>query len=383
MRVLVTGGAGLVGRSTIRALLAAGHEVRVLDAPAALRRLRGACRLRGARRLRGLRRPRGLRAAHGRQPDRHPALELRPGDICSIADVGDAVRGCGGVIHLAAMIPPAADADPVRAEYVNRGGTETVIRAMRVYAPDARLVFTSSVAVYGDRRAEPLITPDDPVRADGRDAYAVQKVAAEELVCSSGLSWVILRLSYIVSVDKLRMDPLMFRVPLDTPLEICSARDAGRALAHAITVPGCVGQVFLIGGGSRCRTRYGAYLDRMTAHLGLGSHLLPAHAFETEGFHCGFMDTARSEQTLSYQSDDLNSYYRDVAQRVRARRALFTVLPVLRGLVRMWLLRHSPRYRREVHASWARELIRVVSLLWRTLRHLASIRRLSPTSGHA
>lgn len=84
-----------------------------------------------------------------------------------------------------------------------------------------RFIFASSIAVYGDRRNTPEITESDKPNPGKADHYAQQKPAAEDLVRESSLPWVILRLSYIVSPENLRTDPLMFHMPLlDTQIEV-------------------------------------------------------------------------------------------------------------------------------------------------------------------
>ena len=84
MRVLLTGGAGFIGRHVLRELLARGHEVRVLDS---------------------------LR------PDVHAAgsattvegAELVVADVRDDQAVGRALDGMDGVLHLAAKVGLGVD----------------------------------------------------------------------------------------------------------------------------------------------------------------------------------------------------------------------------------------------------------------------------------
>jgi len=345
MRVLVTGGFGLVGRSVTAELIGAGHSVRVFDTP----------RARGAGRL--------LRAAGAARR----RLQVVRGDLCNVADVGEAVREIDAVIHLGALIPPAADRNPRYAGYVNLGGTVNLIRALESTSPGTRLVFASSVAIYGDRRGTPAIRVDDPPNPGTRDAYARQKLAAEEAVSGSRLPWVILRLTYIVSTEKLRTDPLMFSMPLETRIETCSARDAARALVAAVRSPEATGRVFNVAGGARCRTTYRDYLRTMMALFGV-DRPLPDDAFSTEAFHCGYMDTTASERILRYQRETLRDYYRAVGRRVRLKRTILTAMPVVRALVRRSLLRSS-RWWRDRHAE--RDASRRPAQLLAALRAMA------------
>lgn len=347
MTVLVTGGLGLVGRSVVRNLLLGGHSVRIFDTPSAgtirkllwrlpssrrkpLRRLiDAAVRVRSRSRVR-------------REGVPKPALDVVRGDLCNIADVGEAVRGVDAVVHLGAIIPPAADRNPVRADYVNRGGTENLIKALSRSAPGSRFVFASSVAVYGDRRHNPQIGLGDEPNPDRDDHYAHQKLAAESALRKSDLDWTILRLTGISSPDKLRLDPLMFEMPPETKVEWCTAEDAGLALARAVDCREISRELLHLAGGPACRSSFRDYLDRQLELMGLGRGSLPPEAFGPGPFHCGYMDTTRLQELLHFQNHTLEDYYRAVERRFRWKRPF---VRLLRRPLRSWLLRKSPYWR--------------------------------------
>jgi nucleoside-diphosphate-sugar epimerase len=214
VNLVVTGALGTVGRRVVTELLRGGHRVTALD------------RLRPKR---GIRR-RLLRAPNDRL--RHLTAE-----ITDYSGVAQAVCDADAVIHLAAIIPPLADREPDLAHRVNVEGTETLVRAIETEAPTARLVYASSIAVYGDRVQRPLITEGDDPAPNPKDAYGNQKLAAEEVIRTSALRWTILRLSYVVATDSLVMDPLLFDMPPETAVEPCDVADVARALCVAATKP--------------------------------------------------------------------------------------------------------------------------------------------------
>lgn len=344
MKVLVTGGLGLVGKSVVRDLLLAGHTVRLFDTPGAGRPRRLLHRLPADTR-RVLRRV-VARATHNRGGHRagtaEMELEVVRGDLCNIADVGEAVRDVDAVIHLGAMIPPAADLYPVRADYVNRGGTENVVAALERSAPNARLIYASSVAIYGDRRAQPQIHLDDQPNPNPDDNYAMGKLAAEKAIRASSLDWSIFRLTGIASPDKLKLDPLMFEMPLETKVEWCTAEDAATALAHAVDCAEVSGRVLHLAGGAKCRATFGEYIDRTAEIMGLGRGFFPPQAFGPGPFHCGYMDTALVQERLAFQNHSLEDYYAAVERRVRWRRPF---VRLLRRPIRAYLLARSPYWR--------------------------------------
>jgi len=121
MRILVTGGAGFIGRHVVDALRDVGHEVTSLDAlhPAAHR--------------------------DRRMPDGGLL-----GDVRDAAVVSAALRTCDLVVHHAAMVGMGVNLDDLP-EYVscNDLGTAVLLAAMaRTGVP--RLVLASSMVVYGE-----------------------------------------------------------------------------------------------------------------------------------------------------------------------------------------------------------------------------------------
>ena len=93
MEILVTGGFGNVGRSAVKACIAAGHEVTILESPQAMAKADPELR-------RMLRSPwRNCRILFG---DLRRLETLR--NLFSSFD-----KGPDAIIHLAALIPPAAD----------------------------------------------------------------------------------------------------------------------------------------------------------------------------------------------------------------------------------------------------------------------------------
>jgi dTDP-L-rhamnose 4-epimerase len=125
MRVLLTGGAGFIGRHVLRELLDRGHDVRVLDS---------------------------LRAdvhADGRTKPLEGA-ELIVADVRDASTVERALQGCDAVLHLAAKVGLGVDVGDLP-DYAssNDAGTAELLAAM-ARAKVARLTLASSMVVYGE-----------------------------------------------------------------------------------------------------------------------------------------------------------------------------------------------------------------------------------------
>jgi nucleoside-diphosphate-sugar epimerase len=328
MRVLVTGAFGNVGRSTLAALSALDDEVTVLEADSARSR-------RLAPRL-------GRELSAGAKPAFASVLY---GDIRDPRLTAKAVAGQDAVIHLAALIPPAADADPELATSINVGGTRSLIEALQAGGGQTRLILASSISAYGDRVRNFWIRSSDELNPSPGDAYGRSKVEAEALVRDSGLPYTILRLTYIVWRKKLDPDPLLFHMPLETKIEICHTEDTGRAFAASAHAADAAGRTLNIGGGESCRTDYRSYLRRMFALFGLGGRKsLPDEAFAKGGFHCGwYADSEEAEGLLHFQRKGLEDYYREVAEETRwLRIGAFLARPIILGR----LLATSPFFRK-------------------------------------
>jgi D-erythronate 2-dehydrogenase len=161
MHVVITGGAGFIGRKLAGALLERG----------------------------------ALETGSGRQaietltlfdvveaggvPD-DPRLRLVAGDITDLAEVHEVIRdNVGGVFHLAAIVSANAEQDFDLGMRVNLDGTRNVLEACRALPEPARLVFASSAAVYGGDMPEVL---DDGTILTPQTSYGTQKAIGELFV---------------------------------------------------------------------------------------------------------------------------------------------------------------------------------------------------------
>lgn len=147
---LVTGGAGFIGSNIVRALVARGSSVRVLDDMSTGR--------------------------DSNLADLAKSIDFHKADIRDATAVARAVKGVRCVFHLGALPSVARSVEePVLSNDVNVNGTMNMLVGARDAGVE-RFVFSSSSSVYGD-------TPTLPKREDMApmplSPYAVQKLAGE------------------------------------------------------------------------------------------------------------------------------------------------------------------------------------------------------------
>lgn len=243
-------------------------------------------------------------------------IQIIYGDICNEDDINKIPGNFDVVIHLAAIIPPLADKDPLLTYNVNVLGTKRIIQVLENKSPKTFFLYSSSISIYGDRVSNPYITTNDPLRPSDGDEYGRSKIEAEELIKQSKMDWSIFRLAAIMKNHKI--SKLMFHMPLNTQLEICTPKDTARAFVQAIyNKEELCGKTFNLGGGENCRISYKSFLEKSFLLFGLGKLNFPIHTFAQRNFHCGILsDGQELENILHFRHDTLSTYFKDTKQSI-------------------------------------------------------------------
>jgi dTDP-L-rhamnose 4-epimerase len=221
-KILVTGGAGFIGRHLCRELLERGHEVRVLDAL--------------------------IEQVH---PDREPPADL-PGDVELIrGDVRDgevvalALRGMTQVVHLAAEVGVGQSMYEVeRYTATNDLGTAVLMERL-IDHPVKRIVTASSMSIYGEglyRDADGALVEDASrgVLRDGQAAWDPTDAQGRPLTPAPTPEWKAPALSSVYALNKYvqeRMTHIM-AAPYgieSTCLRLFNVYGPGQALSNPYT----------------------------------------------------------------------------------------------------------------------------------------------------
>lgn len=306
MRVLVTGGAGRLGISVCRMLCRKGFQVRVFD----------------------IQSPRNVKSV--KELDRR--TEVLWGDITDAGPVRAALEGADAVIHMAAVLPPATDANPALARKVNVEGTRVLVDAIRDRGGHLPFVFTSSVAVFGATPAATAPVSVDRNQPSPKDIYGQTKLEAETLIRESGIDHVILRISAAMyTVFEMSDIRRMYGIPLDNRVEMCHPDEVSLAVVNAVTgFEAARGNTLIISGGPKGRM---LYKDMMRSILGvLGLPLPPARKFSRQPYYLDWYDTSKSQELLHFQHKTFGDYLKDYS-RALARRYSPAFLPLMVYLI--------------------------------------------------
>ena len=238
MRVLVTGGTGVIGEGLLPALVGAGHTVRLLS-----------------------------RGAEG-DAKRWPAsVEPFAADVTDPSSLRGAADDCGAVIHVTGIVdesPPE-----LTFERVNVRGTRNVL-AEAARAGLKRFIYVSSL---GAER--------------GRSEYHRSKFKAEELVRASAFDWLILRPGNVygpgdeVISTLLKLVRALPAVPVidagNQPFQPVWYEDLGRAILRALETPTLRRETLELAGEET--TSMSDILERLSAVTGRTVARVPVPSF--------------------------------------------------------------------------------------------------------
>jgi nucleoside-diphosphate-sugar epimerase len=234
MRIVITGGCGFLGRRLALLLLDKGSAQRSIDELVLFDNAASALPLPDDRRV-----------------------SVVTGDIADRATVQRLIApGTDAVFHLAAIVSGQAEADTDLGYRVNLDGTRAVLEACRALGTGPRLVFASSLAVYGGE-LPPAIGDDTALHP--QSSYGAQKAIGELLVNDYSRKGFIdgraLRLPTVVVrpglpnraastfASSIIREPLTGKdavcpVAPETVMALASPRRVVAALAHALDLPG-------------------------------------------------------------------------------------------------------------------------------------------------
>jgi len=281
--ILITGGAGSVGKELTLKLIEKGHRVRVFDLP----------------------------ICDFSDLENRPQVEIHTGDIRDAEVVRKAVEGTDMVLHLAAILPPASEKDRDRTFSINFTGTDNLVKAVQAAGGNCRLIFSSTVATYGDTTAsQPPIGVDHP--QNPIDIYGESKVAAEKSILEAHIPYTILRIAAIV-IPALMDPPDPYPFMADQRIEMVCRSDVITALLNALDNSATTDKILNIAGGPSWQMYGHEYVERVFPILDIP--IEDAHYRETPGWS-DWYDTEESQALLRYQNTPFELYLEQLEKAV-------------------------------------------------------------------
>lgn len=289
---LITGGAGFIGSHLAENLLAAGHEVTIIDNLST------------------------GRLANIQRLDSHPRFHSAIEDIRNLGVMDRLVSECDIIFHLAAAVGvQRIISEPIETIETNIGGTEVVLKTARRYRKKVLIASTSEV--YGKGVRIPFHEDDDSLTGAttrSRWSYAASKAIDEFLALAYhrqvGLPVVIVRLFNTVGARQqgqygmvlprfvqwaLRNEPIQVYGDGQQQRCFCNVRDVVAAVQALSEHPGAVGEVYNIGSSEEVTILQLAERVRDRADSASDIRLIPYdQAYET-----GFEDFRRRVPSLS------------------------------------------------------------------------------------
>lgn len=329
--VLITGGAGFIGRFVTEELLSRGHKVRVLDS--LIEQVHG--EVDGSKML-------------------SPEAELIRGDVRDKDAVARALQGVDSVVHLAAEVGVGQSMYEVeRYTSTNDVGTAVLFEKL-IDHPVRRVVTASSMSIYGEglyRDADGALVQDaerhglkdglsnwEPVDGQGRpltpvatpewkrpnlsSIYALNKYVQERtthiMAAPYGMEGVCLRLFNVYGPGQALSNPytgvlaifasrlLNGQQPMifedgEQRRDFVHVSDVARAFADALTLPQAAGGTFNVGSGhDRSVTEVATELARAMGKNDIAP-VIVGKARIGDIRHC-FCDTSASKEKLGFEA---------------------------------------------------------------------------------
>jgi nucleoside-diphosphate-sugar epimerase len=265
-RILITGGAGSMGKELSFILAEKGYKIRVFDIPQA--------------NFTGL---------------KEKGIEIFEGDITDIESVKNSLKDVDMVVHLAAILPPLSENNKELAVKVNVDGTKNLVDAIENHGNKARLIFSSSVATYGDTTdLEPPVTVDTKQRPNTN--YSETKVKCEKHILNSDVDYTILRISGMVLAALL--DPPEWPFTAEQRVEMVFRDDVVSALVAAVEVKESTNKILIVAGGKTWQMKGHEFVEEFFKILDIE----PEDAeYAEKPVYSDWYDTEEAQNLLNYQ----------------------------------------------------------------------------------
>ena len=276
--VLVTGGAGSMGRLVSEKLINDGHQVNIFDLPQA--------------------------NYEGFDNSRTKIFKGNLND----SSIEESIMGVDTVIHLAAILPPTANINLELTEKVNVDGTRNLLSSIEKINPNIHIIFSSSVSIYGKNLDNSTIHLDNTANPD--DHYAKTKYDSEVLVERSNINHTILRISG-VSIPVFQEPPSEWPFLPNQKIEFIHRDDVVTSICNSVNNEEAYGQMFNISGGKSWQITGERYVKDYFEILEVE---MENAVYQKEEGHFSWYESSKSNKILQYQNNNYENYLAQIRQ---------------------------------------------------------------------
>lgn len=281
MRILVTGGAGNIGREVVQLLLERGNSPVIYD-----------------------------------QAGSVEGVPCENGDICDEEKLSALIakHRIEAIAHLASMLQFGCEIEPERGVYVNINGTMSVLEAARK-SGIKRVVMSGTLATYGGTAEK--ITEDSPIQADA-PLYGVTKLLCEKVArrynALFNMECRCLRYAAVLSPRQVSSpgvaaalakifdatrgsDVVVKGVAAEEKRHYAHTHDIALGTVLAVLAPKTSHDLFNIAGGKDCYASFQSIADMVRKLVPSAGNIV----FEGRSGDRGQMDISRAENELGFQ----------------------------------------------------------------------------------
>ena len=276
--VLVTGGAGSMGRLVSEKLINDGHQVNIFDLPQA--------------------------NYEGFDTSKTKIFKGNLND----SSIEESIMGVDTVIHLAAILPPTANINLELTEKVNVDGTRNLLNCIEKINPNIHIIFSSSVSIYGKNLDNSTIHLDNTANPD--DHYAKTKYDSEVLVERSNINHTILRISG-VSIPVFQEPPSEWPFLPNQKIEFIHRDDVVTSICNSVNNEEAYGQMFNISGGKSWQITGERYVKDYFEILEVE---MDNAVYQKEEGHFSWYESSKSNKILQYQNNNYENYLAQIRQ---------------------------------------------------------------------
>ncbi len=256
-----------------------------------------------------------------------PSLEIIWGDMSEYDTVKRGVNGADYVLHIGAMVSPAADQYPEKTLYTNIGSTLNIIKAIKEQPdPDkVHFAYVGTVAMTGGR-TDPIHwgRVGDPINPSIFDYYALSKVFSELAVYESGLKhWVSIRQTgQHPSTEGGGEEPIIFHQPPNNVLEWSTSIESGICMANICEewVPESFWRKgYNLSSGAGYRLATWELMEISLSPLGIGlNDIFDLNMMAQYNFHGHyFSDSDKLDEILRFRCIGAEQYWGGVTEEMR------------------------------------------------------------------